>query len=524
MTTESVRRARPIGASVLSERSMFHAAIGVAIAILAALTTVTLLPGERLSISNGYLDVGLNTLTSVVAAGAAALAWARYWIEADTSAVYECAAFLVLFATRLLIVWIAAFGQPDTIGMGIDSPQQWPLYAWSFARLISALLLGVAATTTLRNTPARPLPVLFVLLGPLVVLAVVFIGLMSVDPTLPAFLGPQGLAALRGDPTAAPGMTPLGLAAQAVVGIMYIAAAVQYYRIARDPRRAYARYLTLALIVAAFSQVHWAMFPGIYRPLVTVDDLLRTLFSVILLVGIGAQFQSDLRALRAANVSLRTLRSADVERAALETRARIAREIHDGLSQDLWLAKLKQARLAQVEGLSPEARELVGEVGFAVDRALGSARAVIETMTAISSGRTLEEAIQRTVRTFETESGIRVDLAPLDTLPKLDEPAREEIVRILREALLNIQKHADATVVRVSTQLANRGAGFELRVTDNGHGFDPGTVGPKAFGLRGMHERALLLGGEVDVTSRPTDGTTVSIRVPARAVAGRAAS
>ena len=516
MTTNSARRARPAAIALLSDRGLFHVAIGIAIAILAVLTTITLLPGERLSISNGYLDVGLNTLTSVVAAGAAALAWARYWIEADTSAVYECSAFLILFATRLLIVWLASFGQPDSIGMGIDAPQQWPLYAWSFARLVSAALLGVAATTTLRTTPVKPLPVLLVLLGPLWALGIVFVGLMSLDPQLPAFLGPQGFAALRGDPTATPGMTPLGLAAQAIVGLVYVGAAVQYYRVAREPRRAYASYLTLALIVAAFSQIHWATFPGIYRPLVTVDDLLRTLFSVILLVGIGAQFQSDLRALLAANTSLRALRSADVERAALETRARVAREIHDGLSQDLWLAKLKQARLAQLDNLSADARELVGEVGFAVDRALGSARSVIDTMSAMSSGRTLDEAIKRTVRGFESESGIRVELAPLDGLPKLDEAPREEVVRILREALLNVQKHADATVVRVSASLDDAKDGFALRVTDNGHGFDPANVSPGAFGLRGMRERAQLLGGAVSIASRPTDGTTVTIRVPSQ--------
>src|SRR5262249_27788123 len=109
---------------------------------------------------------------------------------------------------------------------------------------------------------------------------------------------------------------------------------------------------------------------------------------------------------------------------------------------------------------------------------------------------------------------IRVELASISGLPKLDEAAREEVVRILREALLNVQKHADATVVRVAASTPGESGSLEVRVTDNGHGFDLASVGPGAFGPRGMRARAQLLGGEVDADSRPTDGTTVTIRVP----------
>jgi signal transduction histidine kinase len=501
-----------------AQRRTFHVAIGAAIGLLSLVTIVALLPGERILISNSTLDIVLNTLTAVAAAGAAALAWLRYRIEDDVSAVFESAAFLVLCATRSLIVAIAAFGRPDDVGMGLDAPQQWPLYALSLARLASAVLLVMATVATLRRIRVTRIPVLLLEVGPLALLLVCFGLLATAETSLAPVLGPAGFAALRGDPSAQPGMEPIGWLIQAVVAAAYLFAAAGYRRIAEQRGLAYARYLTIALVVAGFSQVHWSLFPGIYRPLVTVDDLLRAVFSVILLTGIGAQFSGDLLALRSANARLRALRTADAERLALEARARLAREIHDGLAQDLWLAKLKQARLDAMTTLPDDARELVAEVGGAVDRALSNARSVVETMRLSSPGRTLDESIQRVVSEFEAESGIRADVAALGGLPHLDPNAEDELLRILREALVNVERHADATVVRVSAGNAGDGATFELRVTDNGRGFDiAGVEDDGSFGIRGMRERAELLGGMVQVSSRPADGTTVAIRLPATA-------
>src|SRR5258706_1418032 len=153
--TTRQREAPPLSAD---ERHSFHVAIGAAVGLLTLATVVTLLPGQRVFVSNSTLDIFLNTLTGVAAAGAAALAWLRYRIEGDVPAVYESAAFLVLFATRTLIVGIAALGRPDAFGMAIDAPQQWPLYAWSLARLASAALLLVATTASLRRIRTTPIP------------------------------------------------------------------------------------------------------------------------------------------------------------------------------------------------------------------------------------------------------------------------------------------------------------------------------------------------------------------------------
>ncbi|HJW22138.1 MAG TPA: sensor histidine kinase [Candidatus Limnocylindrales bacterium] len=492
-------------------RRWFDAVLAGEIAILAILTLLALLPAVRLVASNGSLDVVLNTLTAVAAAGAAALAWIRFRIDRDVAAIHESSAFLMLCVTRVLIVGIAAFGNPEELGMSLDRPQQWPLYAWSLARFASAVLLVVAASSSFQRRRETRLPALLGL-GPVIAVLVLFVVLHAMEASLPALMGPAGLAALRGDPAASAGMEPAGLAIQIVVGGTYFIGALLYRRLYREHGRRYAGYLALALVVAGFSQFHWATFPGIYRPLVTVDDVLRALFSVILLLGIEAQFRGDLRALRAANSRLEALRRRDAERAATEASARLAREVHDGLSQDLWLAKLAQARLASTQGLPGDVEPLVVELGGAIDRALGDARSVVASLRSAPGVVGLGDQLQQTAGEFEAQTGIRAEVGGLASLSAVSDPVAAEILQIVREALANVRKHADATLVRVSA--STDGDGVEVVVTDNGRGFEPAQAGRATFGLRGMRERAALVGGTIRIESRPADGTRVVLRAP----------
>ena len=93
------------------------------------------------------------------------------------------------------------------------------------------------------------------------------------------------------------------------------------------------------------------------------------------------------------------------------------------------------------------------------------------------------------------------------------------VYRVAQEALTNAERHAGATVVEVELEVA--GNLTELRVRDDGHGFDPGSASrsnptdgqPTGLGLRGMAERARLVGGELDVRSAPGGGTSVTLRI-----------
>jgi signal transduction histidine kinase len=500
-----------------SELRRFDRLLAAVVLLLTALSFFSLLPGPVLEIRNPSLGLVLDTLTAVAAAGAAALAWIRYRIERELSVLYETSAFVVLFSTRALLIGIAIAGHPERIGLTIDAPAQWPIYGWTLARLMTGLLLIFAAGASLHRSRRLASPILALTVGPaLFVLAVIAV-LPSLEASLPTLMEPAGFAALRGVTGVTPGMDPPGLAIQMVVALFYLRGAQLYREIYREQSRRYAGYLSIALIVAAFSQLHWAILPGIYDPLVTTDDLLGATLSVILLLGIDAQSRADVRALRLANARLHALRRADAQRAELEASARLAREVHDGLSQDLWLAKLKQGRLARLQ-LSPAARGLAIELGDAVDRALGGARAVLDTLRSGPEGPTIGESLERAVDDFSERFGIRTEFTSSGSAPALPSRTAAELLRVVLEALTNVHKHADATVVRVSAVWES--AAFEIAIADNGRGFDPAAIDGSSYGVRGMRERAALIGGEIEIVSRPRDGTRVVVRVPARGAPG----
>lgn len=210
--------------------------------------------------------------------------------------------------------------------------------------------------------------------------------------------------------------------------------------------------------------------------------------------------------------------------AAAEERERLARELHDGLAQDLWLAKLKTGRLAALADLGEDARALTGEVGAAVEAGLVEAREAVAAMRLTSLEHAdLAELLRRTLEDFEDRFGLRVEFECQANLPPLPPRVEAEVLRIAQEALTNVRRHADATVVRVRAALD--GDRLVIEVRDNGLGFDAEAVGPGTYGLAGMRERAALIGGTLEVRSAPRKGTGVRLDVPIRTpVLAKAAS
>lgn len=199
-------------------------------------------------------------------------------------------------------------------------------------------------------------------------------------------------------------------------------------------------------------------------------------------------------------------------------RERLARELHDGLAQDLWLAKLKATRLAAQPELGPEAQALTDEVTAAVDAGIAEARQAVATMRAPSATNvSLRELLSRALEDFEDRFGLCVELDCDTTLPALQSRAEAEALRIMQEALTNVRRHADATVVRVRGGVDDGCVVLEIR--DNGRGFDPDMVGDSAFGLAGMRERAAQIGAELEIESAPQKGTRIGLRVPVAAAA-----
>lgn len=194
-------------------------------------------------------------------------------------------------------------------------------------------------------------------------------------------------------------------------------------------------------------------------------------------------------------------------RAAREERRRFARELHDGLAQELAFlvtqAKILARMSRETEGL--------GQLEAAAQRALDETRLAIAGLTANGS-ITLADAVEAAAEEVAHREGAQVHLE-LDRSVAAPDPVRDEIVRIVREAATNAIRHGRADAVRIGLSGAE---GIHLEIVDDGVGFEPGRVrnGGGNFGLISMTERARAVGGRLEVVSEPGSGTRVEVTVP----------
>lgn len=196
-------------------------------------------------------------------------------------------------------------------------------------------------------------------------------------------------------------------------------------------------------------------------------------------------------------------------------RAWLAREIHDGLGQDLWLARMAAGRLDQHPSLDADARIIAAELIRALDSGLAEVRAAVAAMRAdVDVGSTAGELTARRVAAFSDRFGIYAECV-IELDHDLPQDMSLELVRILQEALNNVRKHAEARRVRV--RLSDQAGRVELSVEDDGIGFDP-TDPAHGFGRQSMLQRTLSIGGRLQVQSDPGRGTRVLVTVPGGAV------
>ena len=488
------------------------------IAALVVLTLVVLLdPSVAPAVVNEPLDLVLNAAATLVAVAVAILGWAHYREGGDRPALIRASAFLVLAAQNLALLGIAIAGEAAELGLELARPGQLPLWSVVTGRALASALLVLAGLVALRPQRAQRIPAPLLLIGPVAVVALATGGLVVWHASLPALLDANGVRALQQDPTApllgASG--PMLTFLQAAIGLAFLTAALISYRIhLRDEREA-ELYLSVGFVIAAFSQLHSALHSGSYLSLVTTGDVLRVAFYAVLLLAVAAESRADVRALRLAHAQLLHLREAEVAHATAEERARLAREIHDGMSQELWYAKLKQSRLVASDTLPEADRALATEVAGAIESALAEARHAIEALRPAHGG-SFADVLRRSVADFADRTGIpadiQADIQADGSADGLTARHQAELLRIAQEALVNVRRHADAT--RVQVRLSADGSVLELLVADNGRGFRVSDADPDRYGLRSMRERASIIGAELHIDSAPTDGTRVTVRVP----------
>jgi len=207
------------------------------------------------------------------------------------------------------------------------------------------------------------------------------------------------------------------------------------------------------------------------------------------------------------------------ELALTQERGRLARELHDAMSQSLFSLQLAADTADRLLPDDPAgAAAQLALVRTLSAQVAGELRTTVEGLRPADLERDGLVAVLRAQLTLAGRAhGVDVELE-VDDPPELDPAAEHEVLRIAQEAVTNALRHAGASCVRVRLAAAEGdGAAVVLRVTDDGRGFDPEAraIRSRRLGLTSMHERAASLGGRLTITSAAGDGTTVELRVPA---------
>ena len=201
--------------------------------------------------------------------------------------------------------------------------------------------------------------------------------------------------------------------------------------------------------------------------------------------------------------------------ATLQERQRLARELHDSVTQSLFsLTLLAEAgRHMAAAGRLDTVTEYLSQLGETAHQALKEMRLLVYELRPLAlEAEGLAGALQQRLDAVERRAGVQARLL-VDNGVDVPAPVQEGLYRIAQEALNNTLKHAAATAVTV--RLGMTDGHVELRVVDNGRGFEPTASDDRGgLGLVSMRERAERLGGSCLVQSAPGAGTTVQVSVP----------
>jgi signal transduction histidine kinase len=142
-------------------------------------------------------------------------------------------------------------------------------------------------------------------------------------------------------------------------------------------------------------------------------------------------------------------------------------------------------------------------------------RTIVDLRSEPLEGISLVQALEKLATDAQREYGLKAEIRGPAAVDRFSARVESTLYRIAQEAIVNIRKHAGASRVRI--ELTPCDDHLCLSIVDDGHGFDPAAVRSRAdggFGLRGMSERASLLGGELIVDSQPGRGTRIQVSVP----------
>jgi len=218
------------------------------------------------------------------------------------------------------------------------------------------------------------------------------------------------------------------------------------------------------------------------------------------------------RQVAARTVEIRQLFEQNKELAIIEERNRLARELHDSAKQKAFAAMAQIGTASGMMSGNPQrAKEHLGEAENLVSDVIQELTFLIQEMYPVALK---EKGLAVSLREYAFEWESRNDIAAaveIKNEQRLPLEIEQAGYRIVQEALANVARHSRASQVELAIQYHRQM--LEIRVADNGQGFDLSQK-PKGMGLRSIAERAESIGGQVDITSRPGQGTTIHVLIP----------
>jgi signal transduction histidine kinase len=284
-----------------------------------------------------------------------------------------------------------------------------------------------------------------------------------------------------------------------------------------DGRRGSTRWAAFTVLMSLLSTIsttspeftQWRLNVGVFGAQAMV-----VVITCYFVASLADQQRDEQKQIEQANKELSAQSAVREQLATSRERVRLARDLHDTLAHTLAGLVVESKVIDTLLEKDPAAarRELVKMQGVA-KHGLEEARAAIGDLRAnIVEDLGLSNALQRQVELLGKQTTLEVSYERKGDEPQLDKSCGDTLFRIVQEALNNAERHAHASQVKVIMDCAATSEhALNIAVKDNGVGFDVGTLDDERFGLRGMRERAELIGAHLRIDSIVGRGTTVTV-------------
>ena len=436
--------------------------------LAASLALLLAYPSLRAQYDRPELVLVLETVMALAGVLVALLAGVRFSVTGLRTDLLLGAGFLIWSLSTVAFAIV-----PVLDGGSVSRADAWAALAGGIAgQTLIAVAPFVRGRSRLRDRALRD-----TVLAAAVALAALWILLRAHGGSLPA------LTSLPGVADAPPGLAS-ALAVQALIDLLAVVGWGRRFAKTGDDL---APWLALGFTLQGFAALHLVFSPPHGTTYVVAGDYLRLLAFGLMLVG-----------------AWRAIRSAELGRAVAEERARVAREIHDGLAQYLFAVSTHAQML--------EAGSPVDEVGPQLKQAAAlaqqEARFAILALSSASGTAPFDSALRRYVEFLTADGELAVDFE-IDPTIRLAPDEQIEIFRIVQEGLGNVRRHANATRAEVVIGRRPSGERF-VAIEDDGEGF-PSEAPTAGQGLRNMRDRASSIDGGFSVRSTPGLGTALEV-------------